>query len=122
MKLLLQLEELALFTLGVVLFNTLGYSWWTFLGLILAPDIGMLGYLINTKIGATSYNLLHHRGIAIVVGLLGFSLSIPILTLTGTILFTHAAMDRMLGYGLKYSDNFAHTHLGMIGQKNPEHG
>ncbi|MBK9247259.1 MAG: DUF4260 domain-containing protein [Ignavibacteria bacterium] len=122
MKLLLQLEELALFALGVVFFSTLGYSWWTFLGLILAPDIGMLGYLVNSKVGAVSYNLLHHRGIAIVVGLLGFSLSIPILTLTGTILFTHAAMDRMLGYGLKYSDNFAHTHLGMIGQKNPEHG
>lgn len=26
-------------------------------------------------------------------------------------------MDRIFGYGLKYSDDFKHTHLGMIGKK-----
>jgi len=120
MKKLLQFEEFALLVVGVLFFSTLGYSWWTFWGLLLAPDIGMLGYLINSKVGAASYNLLHHRGIAVVVGLIGFTASIPLLTLAGTILFTHAAMDRLLGYGLKYSDNFAHTHLGMIGRKSSE--
>jgi hypothetical protein len=25
-------------------------------------------------------------------------------------------MDRIFGYGLKYSDSFYHTHLGMIGK------
>lgn len=122
MKLLLQLEEFALFAFGMIFFSTLGYSWWTFWGLLLTPDIGMLGYLINSKVGAASYNLFHHRGIAVAVGLLGFAAAIPLLTLAGTILFTHVAMDRMLGYGLKYTDNFAHTHLGMIGQKNAERG
>ena len=122
MKLLLQLEEFTLFAFGMIIFSTLGYSWWTFWGLLLTPDIGMLGYLINSKVGAASYNLFHHRGIAVAVGLLGYTASIPLLTLAGSILFTHAAMDRMLGYGLKYTDNFTHTHLGMIGQKNAERG
>jgi hypothetical protein len=35
----------------------------------------------------------------------------------GLILFSHSAMDRMLGYGLKYESGFKFTHLGEIGQK-----
>ncbi len=29
-------------------------------------------------------------------------------------------MDRIFGYGLKFGDNFHHTHLGWIGGKNKE--
>jgi hypothetical protein len=29
-------------------------------------------------------------------------------------------MDRMLGYGLKFSDGFQHTHLGWIGKGQQE--
>lgn len=28
----------------------------------------------------------------------------------------HIGADRLLGYGLKYDDNFQHTHLGQLGQ------
>jgi hypothetical protein len=28
----------------------------------------------------------------------------------------HSSADRILGYGLKYSDSFHHTHLGWIGR------
>jgi hypothetical protein len=31
-------------------------------------------------------------------------------------LFGHSAFDRMLGYGMKYTDSFQHTHLGLIGK------
>jgi hypothetical protein len=27
----------------------------------------------------------------------------------------HIGFDRLLGYGLKYSSNFQHTHLGLLG-------
>ena len=37
------------------------------------------------------------------------------LQVAGIILFTHSNMDRILGYGLKYPDDFKHTHLGWIG-------
>ena len=36
--------------------------------------------------------------------------------LLGIILFGHASMDRVFGYGLKFGDNFHHTHLGWIGK------
>jgi len=38
-------------------------------------------------------------------------------TLVGIILFSHSAMDRVFGYGLKYPDSFKNTHLGKIGKK-----
>jgi hypothetical protein len=76
----------------------------------------MLGYLVNTRVGAITYNLFHHKGIAIVFYLLGVFLTIPELTLVGVVLFGHSSFDRVLGYGLKYSDNFKNTHLGWIGK------
>ena len=39
---------------------------------------------------------------------------IPEFQLPGIILFGHASMDRIFGYGLKFSDNFKHTHLGNL--------
>ncbi|MCB0470359.1 MAG: DUF4260 family protein, partial [Flavobacteriaceae bacterium] len=32
--------------------------------------------------------------------------------LIGVILFSHASMDRIFGYGLKYYKGFKYTHLG----------
>ena len=112
MKTTLKLEELALFLLGIFLFSQLSFAWWWFLVLILAPDIGMIGYAFGNKVGAFSYNLFHHRGIAVLLILLGINLYSDIIQLIGTILFSHAAMDRMFGYGLKYEKGFKFTHLG----------
>ncbi len=67
MKFILKLEELASLVLGIYLFSTLDFAWWWFLALLLTPDIGMLGYVINSKVGAWSYNIFHHKGIAISV-------------------------------------------------------
>lgn len=116
MKTLLQLEELALMLFGIYLFSLINYSAWWFVGLILLPDIGMFGYLINSKIGAWSYNLFHHRGVAIGIYLLGIFTASKALQLAGIILFSHIAMDRIFGYGLKYEKGFKFTHLGEIGK------
>lgn len=115
MKTILKLEELAMFGLGIYLFSLLLYPWWWFLLLILTPDIGMLGYLFNAKVGAFLYNILHHKGVAIVFYLVGVFLEIPLFQLVGVILFSHAALDRVFGYGLKYDKGFKYTHLGEIG-------
>ncbi|MCP4051582.1 MAG: DUF4260 domain-containing protein [Mesoflavibacter sp.] len=114
MKSVLKLEELLQFALGIYLFSTLSYTWWWFLVLILLPDIGMLGYLINTKTGALTYNVFHHKGLAILIFLVGVYFQIEVMKLIGTILFSHAALDRVFGYGLKYADNFKNTHLGHL--------
>jgi hypothetical protein len=116
MNRLIKLEELAMFVLGIFLFSQLPYAWWWFLLLLLTPDVGMIGYLINPRIGSITYNLLHHKLIAIVIFLLGIYLSNNILQLAGIIMFAHSSMDRLFGYGLKYSDSFTHTHLGKIGR------
>lgn len=118
MKSLLKLEEFAQFVLAIVLFNQLPFAWWWFPALLLVPDLGMLGYLINPRMGAYLYNLVHHKAFALAVGLLGVWLTNPVLEVSGVILFAHSAMDRLFGYGLKYTDSFNHTHLGFAGKNN----
>ncbi len=114
MENVIKLEEIAMFGLGVYLFSLLPYAWWWFLVLLLAPDIGMIGYLFGNKTGAFTYNIFHHKGIAIAVYLVGVYFSMPMVQLAGTILFAHAAFDRILGYGLKYEKGFKFTHLGEL--------
>ncbi|QSW90942.1 DUF4260 domain-containing protein [Flavobacterium endoglycinae] len=116
MKTVLKLEEAALFILGIFLFNRLNYEWWWFLALILAPDLSMIGYAFGNKAGAFLYNVFHHKGIALLIYAVGCYLNIEMVQLAGIILFSHAAMDRIFGYGLKYKKGFKYTHLGEIGK------
>jgi hypothetical protein len=116
MKNLLKLEEAAMLVFGMYLFTLLGYQWWWFAILILAPDLSMLGYLGGNVIGAWIYNLFHHRGVAIGIYLLGLYLNNQLLQFAGIILFSHCCMDRLFGYGLKYEKGFRFTHLGEIGK------
>lgn len=116
MKSIIKLEELGLFILGIYLFSQMEYAWWWFLVLIFVPDISMIGYAFGNKAGALGYNIAHHRGIAVAVYLIGIYCSNVEIQLSGVILFSHSAMDRMLGYGLKYETGFKYTHLGEIGK------
>lgn len=116
MKTSLKLEELAMLLLGIFLFSQLNFSWWWFIGLFLAPDLGMLGYLINTKVGAFTYNLFHHKFVAIAIYFFGIFITSVIVQMIGILLFSHASFDRIFGYGLKYEKGFKFTHLGEIGK------
>ncbi|MBR9913371.1 MAG: DUF4260 domain-containing protein [Algicola sp.] len=116
MEKLLKLEELAMFILGIIVFSQQPFSWWWFLVLILLPDLGMLGYLINSKVGALTYNICHHKGLALCLYFIGVYLEMPIWQLIGIIILSHASLDRIFGYGLKFEDAFNHTHLGKIGK------
>ncbi len=115
MKRSLKLEELLLAVLAFYLFLPLGYAWWWFLVFFLTPDLSMVGYLLGPKVGAWSYNLVHHKGVAVAVFILGALLSMPEVQAAGLILLGHSSLDRVFGYGLKYPDSFHHTHLGRIG-------
>ena len=115
MKLLLKVEELSLFLLSIVLFTRTGYAWWWFPLLLFVPDAGMAGYLVNTHIGAQLYNIVHHRAVALAVYAAGVFSAVPLLELAGIMLFAHASLDRVFGYGLKYPDRFTHTHLSETG-------
>jgi hypothetical protein len=109
---ILKVEEGFLFLLSIYLFSLLQYRWWLFPAFILLPDIGILGYLLNNKTGAIIYNFFHHKGLAILVYFIGLYFPNEIMQLAGIIIFGHASMDRLFGYGLKYPDNFKYTHLG----------
>jgi len=41
--------------------------WRCFLLLLVGPDMSMLGYLFSNRVGAFTYNLLHHKGFALLV-------------------------------------------------------
>ena len=116
MKYIIQLEELALMAPGIsgLSFSGFDFSWWVWTLLFMSPDISFFAYLGGMKVGTFTYNILHHRGVAVVVGLSGFFLGQNILLLIGLILYTHASFDRMLGYGLKFTSGFKHTHLNMM--------
>jgi hypothetical protein len=117
MKQLLKIEEGAQLAAAIVGMNLLPFqfSWYVWVVLFLMPDISMLGYLGGPKMGAVTYNLVHHKASGALLFLGGLYASAPVFCLAGVLLFGHAAFDRMLGYGLKFSDSFHHTHLGKIG-------
>jgi hypothetical protein len=116
MKTMLRIEEGMMLVLAVALSLYLPFPPWLFWVLFLTPDIGLIGYAINSKTGALTYNLLHHKGIAILVYLSGIYFVNEPLQFAGLLLFGHSAFDRMLAYGLKYPDSFHNTHLGWIGK------
>lgn len=133
MKTLLKAEEFVQFLACAVALFACNAPWWCYLLLLIGPDISMLGYLVNTQVGAFCYNLFHHKGIALVIAAMEVLASywqmpttgsspayVPYFLLTGLILFGHASMDRVFGYGLKFGDSFQHTHLGWIGKMKKE--
>ena len=116
MKNLLKLEEFSLFGLALFLFSQLEYGWGIYALLFLAPDLSMIGYFLNPRIGAWTYNLIHHKGLAVALYVSGSLLSTPWLMFAGTLLLGHSSLDRVFGYGLKHEDAFQNTHLGKLGK------
>jgi len=121
MKTILKLEEVVMTGIAIYFLTQyhLGLSVWLWVLLFFAPDISMLGYIVNTKAGAISYNIFHHKGIALVLAMIGFYLHNDVLTAIGILLFAHSSFDRIWGYGLKYTDSFKNTHLGSLEKINP---
>ena len=58
----------------------------------------MLGYAINKKAGGVTYNIFHHKGVAIAVTITGFLLRNDTLMLAGTLL-SSSLMLLSTGYG-----------------------
>jgi hypothetical protein len=110
----LRLEGLAVGAAAAVLYFDQGYSWIAFVLLLLAPDVGMLGYLAGPRVGATTYDLLHFEGFPVVLGLAGVLAGADVPIQLALIWLTHIGVDRLLGYGLKYPTAFGDTHLQRV--------
>lgn len=116
MKTILQLEELTMAIVAIYFLHLhdLGISAWIWVILFFSPDIGMVGYLFGNSVGAITYNLFHHKGIALAFACFGYFFGNEILLAVGILLFAHSSFDRVLGYGLKYFSGFKDTHLGNL--------
>jgi len=113
-SLLLHIEELALLLITIFAYQHLHYGWLLFAILFLTPDLFMLGYLVNTRVGAAIYNLAHTLTLPLALLLVSYIEHWPPASALALIWIAHIAFDRLLGYGLKYPTYFKDTHLQHI--------
>jgi hypothetical protein len=111
----LRFEALVVLAVLVVLYGRTHASWVLFSVLLLVPDVGILGYVRGSRLGAWSYNAFHTYAAPALC--LEASLYFPPLLPISIVWAAHIAMDRAFGYGLKYADEFGHTHLCIVGNK-----
>ncbi|MCP8941041.1 DUF4260 domain-containing protein [Alsobacter sp. SYSU M60028] len=114
---MLRLEAAVVLTAAVLAYRETGGSWWLFTGLFFVPDLSMLGYLANRKLGAALYNGGHTYLAPAALALLGWSQGLPQLFGPALIWAAHIGFDRLMGYGLKYGSAFGATHLGWRGKR-----
>lgn len=111
---LLRVEGAVVLAASLLLYGMRGGNWWLFALLLLAPDLSALGYLAGSQIGARCYNFVHTYLLPALLagyGLLGGN---SLAFLLALIWFAHIGMDRVLGFGLKYTTEFKDTHLSHV--------
>jgi hypothetical protein len=111
-----RIESIFLLAGALWVYTTLHASWWFFGILILAPDLSMLGYLKDPRVGAWLYNLAHSYALPVIAAAIGYGFNLRVVLGCAIIWFAHIAADRALGYGLKLPISFHDTHLGKIGK------
>jgi hypothetical protein len=109
-----RLESGFVFVASLYLYLHLHFHLLWFIVFLLSIDVFMVGYLINNNLGATIYNLGHTYIIPAILLIIGVSSSSRLVIALGIIWTAHIAMDRALGFGLKFPTGFKDTHLGHI--------
>lgn len=111
---LLRLEGAAVFIAILILYGQNGFSWWQFALLLLAPDLSMIGYLRDTTVGSLSYNVVHSYILPLALGLFALLSDGNLALQLALIWLAHIGLDRLVGYGLKYPDDFKATHFSKV--------
>ena len=111
---LLRGEGLALLVGAVVLYFWADYPWWLFLVLLLAPDIGIAGYLAGARVGAAVYDAFHFAAVPFALGAVGLIADSDAAIQVAIIWLANIGMDRAVGYGLKYPTDFKDSHLQRV--------
>lgn len=117
---LLKLEGFAVFLLALFIYWQQSCGWTLFWSTVLLPDLALLGYLVNAKVGATAYNITHSKLLPSALAVVAIVMGNALFSALALIWFVHIVVDRVLGYGLKYPEGFKVTHLGTIGQIDGE--
>ena len=113
---LLQLESAVLFLVVAYFYRLTGADWGLFALLFLFPDLSMLGYLANARVGSACYNLLHFEGFPAALVVFAFGGHRTLLLSVALIWAAHIEIDRALGFGLKYPTFLKDTHLQRVSQ------
>ena len=111
---LLHAEGAVVLMVSFAAYHELNGNWLLFFLLFLWPDLFMLGYLANVRVGGSLYNLVHTY-----TGPLLLGAAAVFEQWHNTLLFTliwtaHIGLDRMLGFGLKYPTFFKDTHMQRV--------
>ncbi len=108
---LLRVEGMAVLILAMFAYGRLEVSWLVFLILFLWPDLAIVVYAVNKDWGTAVYNLLHTYTLPIILLIAAVLFSSTAGIQFAIIWFAHIGMDRLFGYGLKYTSAFKDTHL-----------
>lgn len=113
-RLLLHAEGAAVLLTAAFVYFRLGLPLWAFLVFLLAPDLSAIGYFFGPRVGSVSYNLAHIIVWPLLVGVAGWALGWVWTAPVALIWLAHIGLDRMVGYGLKYPDQFKQSHFDRV--------
>lgn len=111
-----RVESAAIFIAATGVYFASDLSWIWYVILLFSFDIFMAGYVFNSKVGAVLYNIGHSYTMPSLIVIAYCLFQTDFLLGLACLWFAHIGFDRMLGYGLKFSSGFKHTHLGTIGK------
>jgi hypothetical protein len=109
-----RIESAVIAVLAAAVFVELDFDWWYLAALFLVFDVSMLGYVHSARVGAWTYNAVHSYAAPATAGVVAVVEDERALAFLALAWGFHIAVDRGLGYGLKFQDRFTHTHLGEL--------
>lgn len=107
-----RLEAAAILAFCSYAYFSQGYSAIAFAYGFFLPDLSILAYFKNPRVGAIAYNTAHCLLLPVALG--GYALfgGEPLALQCALIWAAHIGFDRALGWGLKYPDSFCSTDMG----------
>jgi hypothetical protein len=112
---ILKVEGLIICLFALYWYFKLGGGWQMLVLLFFTPDVSMIGYLQNSKIGSYIYNFVHNYILGLALFVIGVMyMQNELIGLYSFILIAHVGLDRFCGFGLKYPSHFKDTHLQKV--------
>lgn len=108
-----RLEGMGLLLAAAAMYGHLQFSWTVYALCFFLPDLSILLYFKGPKIGGVVYNFAHFLLLPLLIGIFGVLGDSPIALQASLIWTSHMALDRAIGWGLKYEDSFCNTDMGV---------
>jgi hypothetical protein len=108
-----RIEATAILAAVVASYAHLELSFGVFASCFFLPDLSILFYLANPRVGGAAYNLAHCFLWPVAIGAVGVLAASPLAQQLALIWAAHIAFDRAIGWGLKLEQSFCHTDMGL---------